>query len=271
MTTAEYLSTTKKLLNCESPEEKSQLLEKVKKFNKDLLEKYPWLTPFNNWSGKKITDCIRPNGEEGFWPGDPEKHPDYDYEYTLLDNMPDGWRIAFGDQMCEEIDRELRRFDYQDKYRIVQIKEKYGSLRWYDNGTPFKLSDIPVKEFTKKGNEVLDKTWDSTKYYLKSLWSDHYISIFDKNIDMTREEIDEYNKNAIHHYALYEVVDTCKVPDIIYKYTELSRHICINCGKTAKWLTTGWISPYCDDCKRATIEAKHFDESSFERLKEDNI
>lgn len=36
--------------------------------------------------------------------------------------------------MCEEIRAELVRVDYLDKYRITQIKEKYGTLRWYDLG-----------------------------------------------------------------------------------------------------------------------------------------
>lgn len=32
----------------------------------------------------------------GYWPGEPEAIPEYDYEYTELDSMPEGWRIAFG-------------------------------------------------------------------------------------------------------------------------------------------------------------------------------
>ena len=204
--------------------------ESIRNYNKNLIEKYHWLKPYNRWTGS-VPD-------------------NYDYSFTELDSMPTGWRLAFGEQMCEEIDRELRRFDYQDKYEIVQIKEKWGELRWYDNGTPYKLSEKPVREFEIDGFEVLKRDWDSDKYALRSLWSDHYINPFDENVDMTREEIDEYNKSAVHHYALYEITDKCKVPEIIDKYTELSRHTCINCGKPAEWESMGWISPYCDDCAR---------------------
>ena len=56
--------------------------------------------------------------------------------YTELDNMPDGWRKAFGIQMCKEIKNELKKYNYLYKYRIAQIKEKFGILRWYDNGSP---------------------------------------------------------------------------------------------------------------------------------------
>lgn len=89
--------------------------------------------------------------------------------YTELDSMPKGWRKAFGEDMCKEIRsellntgyslrevikiffsitisaRSLRNKMYQYKrvwknsgiyhlysYRILDIKEKYGGLRWYD-------------------------------------------------------------------------------------------------------------------------------------------
>lgn len=85
-----------------------------KEKNKELVERYPFLMPHNRW-----TDKI------------PE---DYDYSYTELDTMPDGWRKAFGERMCEEIREELESTDDLHRYRITQIKEKYGTLRWYDFG-----------------------------------------------------------------------------------------------------------------------------------------
>ena len=126
----------------------------------------------------KITEAQ--NG--GYWPGSPENIPDYDYEYTELDAMPIGWRIAFGDQMVEELGEELRKANYDDEYRILDIKEKYGGLRWYDNSN------------TKEG----------------------------------------YN--------------------IINKYENLSRTTCICCGKPAKYITLGWISPLCEDCIKGVTD-----------------
>ena len=142
MTTKEYLNSTNE--------------EECKQFNKELCEKYPWLIPTNRWTGEVVED--------------------YDYDYTELDQMPDGWRIAFGDQMVEELNQELVTGGFVNDYRITQIKEKYGGLRWYDNGN------------TKEG----------------------------------------YN--------------------IINKYESLSRRTCICCGKPAKYITLGWISPFCEDC-----------------------
>ena len=81
-----------------------------------LCGKYPFLIPRYDWSGEIVKD--------------------YDYTSTYLDDIPVGWKIAFGEMMCEEIKQELVRCNYLNEYRILQIKEKYGGLRWYDNGTP---------------------------------------------------------------------------------------------------------------------------------------
>ena len=132
----------------------------IQDYNIKLVEKYPFLRP------------TRADGTD---------FTSYDYTFTELDNMPDGWRIAFGEQMCEEIADLLKRANYLDKYHITQIKEKWGGLRWYDNGVP-----------------------------------------------------------QAYYNELY---------DIIKKYEKLSEKTCIICGKPAKWITTGWIIPICDDCK----------------------
>ena len=65
-----------------------------------------------------------------------EADKDYDYTWTELDAMPDGWRKAFGEMMCEEIKEELIKHNCLDEYLILDIKEKFGGLRWHDNGTP---------------------------------------------------------------------------------------------------------------------------------------
>ena len=98
--------------------------------------------------------------------------------YTELDAMELGWRKTFGIQMCKEIRTALLKkgWKYLFNYRILQIKEKYGTLRWYDA--------------------------NSTK----------------------------------------------EIFEIINKYENLSYHTCINCGKPATKISTGWICPYCDNC-----------------------
>ena len=136
---------------------------KTEEYNKILVEKYPFLLPRNLW-----TD---------------EPYEDYDYSYTKLDSMPNGWRKAFGEQMCKEIAEILKEADWVDKYRITQIKEKFGSLCWYYGGVPSSISQ--------------------------------------------------------------------KLHDCVNKYGKLSFRTCISCGKPATVMSTGWISPFCDDCSKS--------------------
>ena len=81
--------------------------------NKKLCKRYPFLA-IRDWKTDKLIG----------------------YEFTYLDDMPNGWRKAFGIQMCEEIREVLIKGNYLNNYRIAQIKEKFGALRWYDEGAP---------------------------------------------------------------------------------------------------------------------------------------
>lgn len=73
--------------------------------NKKLIKKYPWLTDID-------------------WYGNPIKG---NYDSTLLDQIPDGWRKSFGMMLVKDIDKAL---NGQMMY-TQQIKEKFGGLRWY--------------------------------------------------------------------------------------------------------------------------------------------
>ena len=97
----------------------------VSERNKQLTTRYPFLIPRNAWSGKRITDGA------GFWPGSPDEVPEYNYEYTDFDIIPDGWAKAFGLELCEELREQLIRENQLEDFWFVQIKEKFGSLRMY--------------------------------------------------------------------------------------------------------------------------------------------
>lgn len=90
--------------------------------NKKLIDKYPFLLPRNRWTGKVPKD--------------------YNYSHTELDAMPKGWRKAFGLLICEDIKNALIKEDFLYDYRIMDIKEKYGTLRWYDGGSSQEIYDI---------------------------------------------------------------------------------------------------------------------------------
>lgn len=102
-----------------------QILGLEKSINKALIEDMPYLQPRNVW-----TDEIP---------------KDYDYEYIRGEyELPEGWQNLFLD-MCKDIKEPLEKANYLNKFRFTQIKEKYGSLRAYNNGCPEEVHDILLK------------------------------------------------------------------------------------------------------------------------------
>lgn len=90
--------------------------------NKRLCERMPYLIPRNYY-----TDKI------------PE---DYDYSYILGDSeLPSGWSKLFLN-MCEDIRQPLIDVGRLDKFKFEQVKEKYNTLRAYNNGAPKEVQDI---------------------------------------------------------------------------------------------------------------------------------
>ncbi len=101
--------------------------------NKKMIEEFPFLLPRNRWTG--------------------EVHKDFDYSYNELWDLEKGWAKAFGYELICELKEALLEANYLDKYLIMQIKEKYGTLRWYDGGAPEKVFDI-IRKYEKLSYET---------------------------------------------------------------------------------------------------------------------
>ena len=82
--------------------------EEIIEQNKKLVKEFPFIIPRD-------------------YEGNPPK--DYDYLFTELDYIPDGWRKQYGRLICEDIKRILG--DRANEFRFLEIKEKYGELRIY--------------------------------------------------------------------------------------------------------------------------------------------
>ena len=119
-------------------------------FNKALCERYPFLIPRNVWTDSIVEDY---NYEFTELDSLIEITDYYNLSifmttrgeiFTELDGMPDGWRKAFGIQFMEELREELIKVNNLNTFRIIQIKEKFGGLRFYINGAPpnSKIYDI---------------------------------------------------------------------------------------------------------------------------------
>lgn len=70
-------------------------------------KKYPWLRLRDLYSGE------------------------IDTEHDAMDDMPEGWKKAFGSMMCEELDAAIKAAGLEDEFIFNQVKEKFGELRIY--------------------------------------------------------------------------------------------------------------------------------------------
>ena len=139
-----------------------------------------------------------------------EKYPflkcDDDYKYTWADDMPKGWWMAFGEMLCNEIKAELIKWKFLDEYQIVQIKEKYGELRWYDNGVPngCKVWDIISKYSVLSENicivcgkpdvPAMTYGWICPLCEKHAQYKDEYEACAEKQYPHTMENFRKYSK-----------------------------------------------------------------------------
>ena len=113
--------------------------------NAVLCLRYPFLVPRNRWTGQAIwyddiDDAMINESRADF--GVPRARP---FGSTELDALPAGWLARFGLEICEDMRTVLgnskESADPMSGYRIDQIKEKYGTLRWYSHGAPADVDD----------------------------------------------------------------------------------------------------------------------------------
>lgn len=94
--------------------------------NRELVEEYPWLNI-------------------GYEP------------LTLVNMLPIGWSGLILD-MCKEIKEELVKHDLVSKYEVIEAKEKWYGLSWYDGLSDFSpmpsaITDI-VRKYEMRSREV---------------------------------------------------------------------------------------------------------------------
>lgn len=112
--------------------------------NKKLVEAFPFLLPRNRWTDEVIED--------------------YDYTWTELDAMPEGWRKLFSEHMCAEIAAILKKANYLDKQCYEILSERTcivcgapatrvttGWISPYcDNCVSKDKNSVPIKEWLEK-------------------------------------------------------------------------------------------------------------------------
>lgn len=112
----------------------AQREEYSKVLNVILLMRYPFLaglSAYNRFDLKSLDNYKNEDGRSRF-------------EFTELESVLNGWNMRFGLEMCEDIRNILlscsNPFAAMKGYLVEQVKEKYGTLRWYDN-VPVEVSE----------------------------------------------------------------------------------------------------------------------------------
>jgi hypothetical protein len=110
--------------------------------------------------------------------------------YTELCSMPEGWRKSFGVQMCKDIKQALLKTSKQAlySYRILQIKEKYGELRWYDANATHDVYAVILK-YEELSRNTCIVCGESAKYTTTS-WISPYC---EKHLPQRDKDCRTYN------------------------------------------------------------------------------
>lgn len=138
--------------------------------NRKLIEEIPFLLPRNRWTG--------------------EVSPDYDYSYTELDiaEFPRSWK-RYLLPLAREIKAELDKIGYSDEYYILQIKEKYNSLRWYANGTTEEIEKI-VSKCSDLCRKTCARCGKPAKWITRYGWIESFCDdCFRKEFDVEPEDV----------------------------------------------------------------------------------
>ena len=110
--------------------------------NKELIKLYPFLRLRNTVTNEPAPEWV---------------------DFTILDDMPQGWRDSFGIKMCEEIKELLIKENNFEEYQVMQVKEKFGELRWYGNYVSQELSKI-LDKYTKLSRFTCVSCGQTAKY-----------------------------------------------------------------------------------------------------------
>lgn len=85
-----------------------------------------------------------------------------------------------------------------------------------------------------------------------------------------KEVLKSYTKDVRKSFRIYDIKEkwgrlqiscnwyTPEIENVLVKYEKLSQRTCIFCGHKAKWLSKGYILPYCNDCMKKEKHTRKF-------------
>lgn len=110
-----------------------------------------WLADFTTEQRKNYELCMK---YPILIPLNARDDDNYMYDYTSLDQMPNGWRIAFGEDWARDIQEVLNKRlteSERDQVYIMDMKEKHGFL------------DVDINFYSAEMYAVLEKYKELSK------------------------------------------------------------------------------------------------------------
>lgn len=94
------------------------------------------------------------------------------YSCTWYDDIPNGWRRAFGKALSRDLKIALKKDNLLKQFRFIQIKEKYGSLRLYSQGYGEHSLEV-IRRYEEKSKDYCIICGNPAKYVTYN-WIEYY-------------------------------------------------------------------------------------------------
>lgn len=141
-------------------------------------------------------------------------------------------------------------------YYDATVLDKIQRYKKHSNSS-FDLFNIRAKLLTFYHNYILALFHCVTRYtildFIPKGWKNRFANEIIDKVSMLLKKSNS-NLSIIdikEKYGRLRVSIICEdknIQDYFETLEERSSFVCINCGKDAKYVTTGWVLPYCEKC-----------------------
>lgn len=203
--------------------------------------KYPFLYPRNRFTGLHYNNWIIINKMKSIY---------LNHHKIIISNEP-----------LEDMIKDGYYVKYEEGNRIVQYWTNWWAyplwkiIKFYHDVILQILHCIP----TYNEWDAVEPGWNKAfgKQYLKELRQQ---LIKDKMLYSFRITQIKEKWGRLQLYCYKASEDVYKIID---KYENLSWDYCIKCGKPAKYISKGWISPYCEDCVNKDDKERYINKKEY--------
>ena len=140
-----------------------------------------------------------------------------------------------------------------------KLCEKYPFLKWYGDPLYAGYNEDSEPDYSYTWQDEVPEGWQ--KAFCPQMW-DELKEILERHNYLNEFRFtqikEKYGTLRLYSGAMPEAVFN-EVTKWENKYDELSEKVCIHCGKPAKYMSLGWISPWCEDCARKYNDRYYID------------